>query len=288
MHQFICIQLDRDIQVEIKVNLTQEEIDTRYNSKFDQKITGPLFNVLAKLLQPIAGIDKIIIPGEFKSGTDKKSEAVACSYKVSEGFLYPLKSSLIFIQKPILYLKHKEIKYVEFSRMQQASRTFDLTIVKMDNEGSQKEQFKNIEKAEIRALMNYFKVSNIKMRQLNADTNKPEDMEDVDSEQFDEEIKQSQSQGVEGNKGVTVGRSGRRRVPVSGAAAMNMNQLEEGSDLDEDSEDGSFNENKSSESGEDGSEEGEDDSEDNIDDDKIDKEEMAHLVGKKAAPKKKK
>ena len=51
MHHFILIQLDRDDQVEIKVNLTQEEIDSRYNGKFDQKITGPLFNVLAQLLQ---------------------------------------------------------------------------------------------------------------------------------------------------------------------------------------------------------------------------------------------
>ena len=155
--------------------------------------------MLAKLLQPIAGIDKIIIPGEFKSGSDNKSEAVACSYKVSEGFLYPLKSSLIFIQKPILYLKHKEIKYVEFSRMQQASRSFDLSIVKIDQDGNTKEQFKNIEKSEIRALMSYFKNANIKMRQLNSDTNKPEDMGDFDSEQLDEEIKQSQSQGVEAN-----------------------------------------------------------------------------------------
>jgi hypothetical protein len=28
-----------------------------------------------------------------------------------------LKSSLIFIQKPILYIKHKDIKYIEFSRI---------------------------------------------------------------------------------------------------------------------------------------------------------------------------
>ena len=129
-------------------------------------------------------------------------------------------------------MKHKEIKYVEFSRMQQASRSFDLSIVKIDQDGNQKEQFKNIEKSEIRVLMNYFKNANIKMRQLNSDTNKPEDMDDLDSEQLDEEIKQSQSQGVEGNKadnGVTVGRSGRRRVPVSGAAAAKMNELEDDS-----------------------------------------------------------
>ena len=75
--------------------------------------------------------------------------------------------------------------------MQQASRSFDLSIVKIDQDGNQKEQFKNIEKSEIRVLMNYFKNANIKMRQLNSDTNKPEDMDDLDSEQLDEEIKQS-------------------------------------------------------------------------------------------------
>ena len=71
--------------------------------------------------------------------------------------------------------------------------------MKIDQDGNTKEQFKNIEKSEIRALMSYFKNANIKMRQLNSDTNKPEDMGDFDSEQLDEEIKQSQSQGVEAN-----------------------------------------------------------------------------------------
>ena len=76
-------------------------------------------------------------------------------------------------------------------------------------------------------------------------------------------------------------------MPVSGAAAVKLDELGDGSDLDEDSEDESFNDNNESGSDQDGSEEGEDDSEDNIDDDKIDREEMANLIGQKAAPKKK-
>lgn len=74
--------------------------------------------------------------------------------------------------------------------------------------------------------MKYFKDSKIKMRQINPDTNKHEDMEDLNSEEFDEEIKQSQSQGQEANdnKGVTVSRSGRRRVPVAGAQAAAIMQ----------------------------------------------------------------
>jgi hypothetical protein len=49
------------------------------------------------MLKVVAGIDRIIIPGDYKSGVDDKSQAISCSVKVSEGFLYPLKSSLIFI-----------------------------------------------------------------------------------------------------------------------------------------------------------------------------------------------
>jgi len=57
------------------------------------------------------------VPGDFKSAVDEANVAIHCSVKVHDGFLYPLKSSLIFIQKPMIHIKHKEIKYVEFSRI---------------------------------------------------------------------------------------------------------------------------------------------------------------------------
>lgn len=59
------------------------------------------------------------------------------------------------------------------------------------------------------------------MRQLDSDTNKAVDMDmdNYNSEEFDEEIKQSQVEEVKQGKaeadGTTVGRGGRRRVPVA-------------------------------------------------------------------------
>ena len=35
MHHFILIQIDRSIEIELKVNLTQEQIDTQYKGKFE-------------------------------------------------------------------------------------------------------------------------------------------------------------------------------------------------------------------------------------------------------------
>jgi len=89
------IQIDKDAEEKIKVNLTSEEMMKQYGGDIDDG--EPLYQVLAKMLRLVAGIDRVVIPGEFKSGVDDKSQAISCSVKVSEGYLYPLKSSLIFI-----------------------------------------------------------------------------------------------------------------------------------------------------------------------------------------------
>lgn len=142
----------------------------------------------------MANIDRIIIPGDFKSVSGGDKSAISCQVKVTDGFLYPLKTSLIFIQKPILYIRHKDIKYVEFSRIGASAggtgRSFDLTIVNID-EGTANETFKNIDKKELKVLMQYFKDSKIKMRQIDSDTNKAVDMDDYNSDEVDENIRQS-------------------------------------------------------------------------------------------------
>ena len=71
---------------------------------------GLLFDILSRLFKEIIKIN-ILIPGEFRSF--KGDDCVKCSVKASDGHLYPLKSSLIFIHKPVIYLKHSEISYVE-------------------------------------------------------------------------------------------------------------------------------------------------------------------------------
>lgn len=112
---------------------------------------------------------------------------------MSEGFLYPLKTSLIFIQKPIIYIKHKEIKYVEFSRIGGSTggtgRSFDFNIVKLEADASVDHSFKNVDKKELKSLTSYFKSAGIKMRQLDPDTRQVKDMDDINSAEMDEEIR---------------------------------------------------------------------------------------------------
>lgn len=187
---------------------------------------GPLYDVLSKLFKELIKIN-ILIPGEFRSA--KNEEAIKCSVKASDGYLYPLKSSLMFIHKPVHYIKLSEIKFVEFSRIGQLggsgmpSRSFDMTVTKMKDDKDHI-TFAGIDKAEQKNLMAYLKSKNVKMRSVDVETNqhidlssededepmeegkgrggkrvanKAPDEEEYDSEEDDESFKDDGSEGAE-------------------------------------------------------------------------------------------
>lgn len=89
-----------------------------------------------------------------------------------------------------MYIKHKEIKYVEFNRIGN-TKSFDFSVYKIDQEGIF-EQFKNIDKGELKAMINYFKSAGIKMRSIDSDTNKGVDLNDFNEEEYEEKFKDSQ------------------------------------------------------------------------------------------------
>jgi len=143
-----------------------------------------------------------------------------------------LKSSLIFIHKPVHYIRHAEIKFVEFSRIAQggqaASRSFDLTITKLkDNTVI---SFASIESEEQRLLTDYFKAAGIKMRVIDAETR---------------QVQQLESEGSDSDNSAAADGK-RKRKAGSKDVAMN-------DDYDSEEDDEDFNESKSggdSESGE--------------------------------------
>lgn len=127
----------------------------------------------------LVGVKKIFVPGDhFKSS--KGAKAVSCSVKAADGYLYPLKSSLVFIHKPVMYIRHTEIHHVEFGRTGSgAQRTFDLTLITI--KGDQNVTFLSIEKDEQKGLVEYFKAANIKMKIVDPEGQKS-DMKDLPSE----------------------------------------------------------------------------------------------------------
>ena len=70
------------------------------------------------------------MPGSFRSRS--KSLAVHCSFKASEGYLYPLEKGFVFVHKPPMHIRFDEVLSVGFDRVEkvrgEASRSFDLNV----------------------------------------------------------------------------------------------------------------------------------------------------------------
>lgn len=195
--------------------------------------------------------------------------------KAFDGYLFPLKSSLVFIHKPIHYIKLAEIKYVEFSRVggasvgMPASRSFDMTVTKMKDDTQV--TFAGIDKQEHKNLINYLKAKNIKMRSVDVETNREIDLSEG------EEDEEEDSERLSGGKGA-------KRAKGDASASKGVNDDYDDEDEDDESfkEDGSQKDDGSGDDEEDGEgdESGEDEDDDDEDadmDDGIDKDELKAL-----------
>ena len=69
----------------------------------------------------------------------------------------------MFLHKPVLYIKHSSIKYIELFRLKGASaKSFDMGV--KTKEGLEW-QFTNIEMGELKGVVVYFKNAKIKVRE---------------------------------------------------------------------------------------------------------------------------
>merc|ERR1712048_981608 len=133
-YPFLILQFERDEEMTCKLNLTEEEIEQKYGGKISQDISGPVFEVVSKVLNTICQ-RKITVPAQnhFKSGSNSCS--ITCSYKASSGLLYPLERGFIFVHKPAVHIRFDEIATVNFARGSTTGRTFDFE-VELKNQGS--------------------------------------------------------------------------------------------------------------------------------------------------------
>ena len=192
LHNYIAMNFEMERDLNLRLNLTPEEISTKYGNELKPEMEGKLYDILSQLFTHLVGIKKIIVPGEFQSFRGAK--AIKCSVRAAEGLLYPLRSSVVFIHKPVMHIRHSELKSVEFSRVGHGtagvSRSFDITLTKLRDDT--KTTFLSIDKEEQKVMMAYFKQSGIKTRIIDNDNQEVE----IDSD--------------DGGAGVTT-KSGRRQ-----------------------------------------------------------------------------
>eukprot|EP01017_Pseudomicrothorax_dubius_P005926 TRINITY_DN1160_c0_g3_i2.p1 TRINITY_DN1160_c0_g3~~TRINITY_DN1160_c0_g3_i2.p1 ORF type:complete len:367 (-),score=130.47 TRINITY_DN1160_c0_g3_i2:30-1130(-) len=151
-YPYILIQIRRDIEENVKVNLKPEQIAADYGDALKEEYEGPQHEVITKVLKAMAGIS-IIIPGDFKTSNGKS--AFRCSVKAREGHLFPLAKALLFIPKPVIYIKHDDIIRAEFHRVSGTNQNKLIDLILIQKNGVQ-HPFVGIQKEELENLKRYF------------------------------------------------------------------------------------------------------------------------------------
>jgi len=87
------------------------------------EISDDLPKVMATVFKHLTG-KKVYLPRKFSSALEHKG--VKCSLKSSDGLLFPLDKSFMFIHKPATFIRFSEVSTVEFKRLQ--STTLDMHV----------------------------------------------------------------------------------------------------------------------------------------------------------------
>ncbi|CCJ29353.1 unnamed protein product [Pneumocystis jirovecii] len=167
-YPFLVIQFMREEEMEVELNLEDSEFQEKYSEKLKKKYDQLAYEVVSQIFYGLTS-RKIITPSTFRSYRDHA--AVKCSMKASEGNLFCLDRSFLFIPKPSIWIPMSEISHVTLSRINtslSASRTFDLTF---SLKGGVYYQFSNINREEQKLLEDFIKSKNIKIKNdLNDDS----------------------------------------------------------------------------------------------------------------------
>lgn len=94
----------------------------------------------------------------------RQQQAIKCSIKASEGFLYLLEKAFMFVPKPATYISYEQTQSVTFSRVSgavSALSTFDITV---QNKGAGSNQFSNINRDDLKALEQFFKLKGLRVK----------------------------------------------------------------------------------------------------------------------------
>ena len=165
---FLVLQFHKATEELTTINLPESALKQTYPD-LDLTIQGPLFEIVSRLFKSLIQKMRIIVPGHFKSHYDSK--AIRSSIKASEGLLYPLEKSFLFINKPVVFIRTEDIAFVEFARVEalQTNRSFDLVISTKRGDNF---QFTGIDRNEYKPILQFLQRKNIHIKNLDSHTKK--------------------------------------------------------------------------------------------------------------------
>jgi structure-specific recognition protein 1 len=144
------------------IHLEEKEMEKFADKGLKPEMEGKVFEVVAKVFRALAE-RKLIGAGKFNSFSG--DNAIKCSVKANEGFLFFLEKSLFFLHKPAIYMRHEEIKAFKFARAENTavSRYFDLMVLLKNGKSW---NFSNINKNEYDNLVSFISGKNLPIENL--------------------------------------------------------------------------------------------------------------------------
>ncbi|KAF4677063.1 FACT complex subunit [Perkinsus chesapeaki] len=163
-YSFLVMQYDKEREVEdLSINLDDEELA---KCKLQKVVSGEkLYAVMGQLFKHVTGKNVVTPCQDFKASNSYN--CVRCSHKANDGFLYPLKKSFLFVNKPVMWIRYDDVLAVEFSRADSGftqTRYFDLKVYKK-GEG-QPHDFQQMDRSEYNALIDFIQKAGIRIRNL--------------------------------------------------------------------------------------------------------------------------
>eukprot|EP00794_Sanderia_malayensis_P000295 gene295-921_t len=172
-YPFLILQFERDEEINVKLNLSEKDLEEKYAGKLKNDMSGPLFEVVSRVLKEIIG-RKITVPGNFKGHSGTSS--ITCSHKAGNGLLYPLERGFIFVHKPPVHIRFDEISCVNFARGSTTGRTFDFDV---ELKNGTTVSFSNLEREDYGHLFDFVNAKNLRIRNKGGKAGKTSMMDDL-------------------------------------------------------------------------------------------------------------
>ncbi|CAG9561749.1 unnamed protein product [Danaus chrysippus] len=149
-YHYLVLLFGIEEETSLELPFTEEDLKEKYEGKITKELSGPTYEVLAKIMKVIIN-RRVTGPGDFLG--HHKTPAIACSYKAAAGYLYPLEKGFIYVHKPPVHIRFEEIASVNFARGGASStKSFDFEI---ELKSGSVHTFSSIEKGEYDKLFDY-------------------------------------------------------------------------------------------------------------------------------------
>lgn len=96
--------------MELELNSPADDL-LKIHKNLKPTYSGPAYEIASKLFKMIIGVN-IIIPGAFK--TSQGQSSLKCTVGSQGGNLFMMNKSMIFINKPVIYIRLSDVARVEF------------------------------------------------------------------------------------------------------------------------------------------------------------------------------